>query len=518
MASTKKTKEIWEYGDFQTPDDLAIQVAAVLQRLGINPASVIEPTCGKGSLFMSAIKAYPHAKKYIGVDINANHLRKLQNRITDEEIDAVVDVLHGDFFEMDWTKILSNLPQPILVIGNPPWVTSSQLSLLQSANLPEKSNFQGRSGLEALTGKSNFDISEWILLQNLAWLDGKNGAIAMLCKTAVARKILAQAWQKNLSIESASMFKIDAKSHFGAAVDACLLVMELGRSATTWTCSVFESVTSKQAVTELGFQDSIILSNMETYQNLRHLRSEDTFYTWRSGVKHDSSKLMELVREGNYFVNGHGDTLSLEDEFVYPLLKSSDIGNGRTVGRKKYMLVTQKYIGEDTNKIKTVAPKTWDYLQSNKESFAKRGSSIYRNRPDFSVFGVGDYTFSPWKVAISGFYKRLNFVLVPPIENKPVVFDDTVYFLPCSSDEEARFMLNLLESDAAKSFLDSMIFWEDKRPITVDVLKRLNLQLVARLLNKDSEYLEMVEQKGMPNYSSEGTQLRLLEKRRRYNG
>lgn len=517
MASTKKTKEIWEYGDFQIPNVLAMQVAVVLQRLGINPASIIEPTCGKGSLLISAIKAFPYAEKHIGVDINPNHLKELHNRIIDEELDVDVDILHGNFFDVDWGKIISNVPQPILIIGNPPWVTSSQLSVLQSFNLPEKSNFHGRNGFEALTGKSNFDISEWILLQNLAWLDGKDGAIAMLCKTAIARKILAQAWRRNLNIETASMFKIDAKMHFGASVDACLLVIKLGQKSVSWTCSVFDSITSRQEATKLGFQDDVILSNIGVYQNFRHLKGEDTFYTWRSGIKHDSSKLMELVRKESHFVNGYGDTIELEEDFVYPLLKSSDIGNDRTTGRQKYMLVPQRYIGEDTNRIKTVAPKIWKYLQSNKEIFAKRGSSIYKNRPDFSIFGVGDYSFSPWKVAISGFYKRLTFTLVSPMEDKPVVFDDTVYFLPCLSEAEARFILDLLKSDAAKSFLNSTIFWEDKRPITIDVLKRLNLQSVACFLSKENEYFEMVKQKGTPHYSTQVTQLRLLEKRRHYN-
>lgn len=518
MAPTKKTKAIWEYGDFQTPDDLAMQVAALLQELGINPASVVEPTCGKGSLLISAIKAYPHAKRYIGVDINANHLRKLQDRIIDEKLNAFVDIMHGNFFEMDWAEVVSNLPQPILVIGNPPWVTSAELSLLQSANLPEKSNFQGRNGLEAVTGKGNFDISEWILLQNLAWLDGKEGAIAMLCKSAVARKILLQARQKNLGVKSASIFKIDAKSHFGASVDACLLVIRLGETSTPWTCVVFDGVTNRRAVTELGFQDGSLLSDIAEYRKFRQLAGGDEFYTWRSGIKHDAAKLMELVREEDYVVNGYGDSLSLEDDFLYPLLKSSDIGNGRATGRRKYMLVTQRYIGEDTNKIRVTAPETWDYLQRNKEVFARRRSSIYRNRPEFSVFGVGDYTFSPWKVAISGFYKRLHFVLVSPIAGKPVVFDDTVYFLPCASEEEARFILDLLESEAVRRFLDSMIFWEDKRPITIEILKRVNLQSVARLLDRESDYLEMVGQKGVPCYSAEVTQLRLLEGHRPYDG
>ena len=34
------------------------------------------------------------------------------------------------------------------------------------------------------------------------------------------------------------------------------------------------------------------------------------------------------------------------------------------------------------------------------------------------------YTFEPWRVAISGFYKKLNFRVVGSFEGKPIVLDD----------------------------------------------------------------------------------------------
>lgn len=516
MSPLKKTKEIWEFGDFQTPDELATQITALLQQLGINPTSVIEPTCGKGSLLISAIKTYPRAEKYIGADINNAYLKHLREKISSERLEVDVDILHTNFFDMDWNKIISTLPQPILVIGNPPWVTSSELSVLQSSNLPEKSNFQGRNGFEALTGKSNFDISEWMLLQKLSWLQEKNGAIAVLCKTAVARKVLVYAWRKSIKISSAQIFKIDAKSYFNVSVDACLLVIQFGKNKASCSCSVFNNFSNGSPTMTLGYQDNLILSDIASYHKLHHLAGEDKFYTWRSGIKHDSSKVMELIREGDYFVNGNGVLVSLEEDLVYPLLKSSDIGNNRIYNRQKYMLVTQKYVGEETSRIKSTAPKTWDYLQSNRGALSQRGSSIYKNRPEFSIFGVGDYTFSPWKVAISGFYKRLNFVVVPPMEGKPVVFDDTIYFLSCSSEQEAYFICSLLTSNMAKEFLESMIFWEDKRPITVEILKKLNLRLLACSLGKENEYLEITKQKGKPSYLVKVSQLRLLEKHDSY--
>ena len=185
-----KNSRACEFGDFQTPDDLAHRSLQVIKQLTINPKSILEPTCGRGSFLLAAIAAFPTAQQCVGVEINKTHLEALQQRLVVNGKDLSVQTLHADFFQMDWSKILSQLPKPILVIGNPPWVTNSMLGGLQSSNLPKKSNFQSLNGLDALTGKSNFDISEWMLLQHLEWFKQRTGVMAMLCKASVARKVL----------------------------------------------------------------------------------------------------------------------------------------------------------------------------------------------------------------------------------------------------------------------------------------------------------------------------------------
>src|SRR5207248_9500541 len=168
-----------------------------------------------------------------------------------------------------------------------------------------------------------------------------------------------------------------------------------------------------------------------------HLAGEDETYKWRSGVKHDCSKVMELRQEGHLYRNGLGEAVELESEYVYPMLKSSEITNGRSKEPSRWMLVTQRAVGEETAIIRETAPKTWAYLQQHGDLLDRRASSIYRGRPRFSVFGVGDYTFAPWKVAISAFYKELHFTVVGLFAGKPIVLDDTCYFVSCQSQEEA---------------------------------------------------------------------------------
>jgi hypothetical protein len=185
---------------------------------------------------------------------------------------------------------------------------------------------------------------------------------------------------------------------------------------------------------------------------------------------------MELKGQDGFLVNGLGEKVDIESAYVYPLLKGSDIANNRIHTTNRYVIVTQKIVGEPTSTIKHLAPKTWKYLEQHAELLDNRKSRIYRDNPRFSIFGVGPYTFSPYKIAICGLYKKLDFRLVGEMDDKPVVFDDTVYFLSFDTEEEARKVLYTLSSQSVRDFFSSMIFWDEKRPIKTSILNSLNLQ------------------------------------------
>ena len=188
---------------------------------------------------------------------------------------------------------------------------------------------------------------------------------------------------------------------------------------------------------------------------------------------------MELRRdEKNTLRNKLDEKVELESDFLFPLLKCSDLANGRAEPGR-FVLVTQTRIGEDTSGISAIAPLTWDYLHSHRKHFEARKSSIYAARIPFALFGIGDYSFAPWKVAVSGLHKTPRFILVEPFQNKPVLFDDTCYFLSFQNEEEARVVADILNSEPCLRFISSLLFEDSKRPITVDLLQRLNLHAIA---------------------------------------
>jgi hypothetical protein len=283
------------------------------------------------------------------------------------------------------------------------------------------------------------------------------------------------------------IYNIDAGNHFGVAVDACLLVIHFSPNIGEEWARIYPTLEATESTKAIGYESGTLFADLSAHTQLKHLQGTEQI-KWRSGIKHDCAKVMELRREGELYRNGLGQVVELEDRYLYPMLKSSEIANGRAESPARRMIVTQQVVGGDTTEIQREAPLTWRYLQSHGALLDERGSSIYRKLPRFSVFGVGVYTFAPWKVAISGFYKRLTFTVVGSADGKPIVLDDTCYFLPCAQNEDAVYLASLLNSDAARKFFSAYVFWDSKRPITADLLRRLDLRLLARELGSEEHF------------------------------
>lgn len=476
-----------EFGDFQTPDGLAARTVALVAKLFERPDVVIEPTAGLGAFLKASVHQWQSSAAYQGYEISPAYVESARQSLGK----FGVEIFHRDFFSENWKQNFAQSGKSrILVIGNLPWVTNSDLGTIDSNNLPGKTNFQGMRGLDARTGKANFDIAEWMLVRLIEALPA-DGAIAMLCKTMTARKVLRHFWKTDAGREGSQLFTIDAKADFDVSVDACLFFLT-GQRTDQRIATVYADldVTSKQS--KFGWLDGALVSNIDQYLAHRNLDGGSSEYVWRSGIKHDAAKVMEFTRQGEKLINGLGETVDIEDEYVYPLLKSSDLGNGR-IAIRKAVLVTQTHTGDNTTGIQLNAPKTWAYLLRHTAVLDERKSSIYLNRPRFSVFGVGPYSFAPWKIAISGLYKKLQFVIVPPSDGRPVMVDDTCYSIPCQSKDEAELLLELLSSDIASEFLSSLIFFDSKRPITIDVLSRLSINELARELGRLDELQEFTQ-------------------------
>ncbi|MBE5858663.1 MAG: methyltransferase [Butyrivibrio sp.] len=458
-----------EFGDYQTPEDFACAVCEYLcNDLNIQPKYIIEPTAGIGNFIKASLKTFVDSESIVGIEVNEEYCDICRSSIPSNK----VKIECSNFFGYDLSDFAKHGDQT-LVVGNPPWATNSELNF----NLPEKVNFKRLSGTDAITGASNFDICEYIILQLIDAFKDTNAIIAMLCKTSVARNVLQELNRTKTKAEYVKMVNFNSAKVFGISASACLLVVKLSDiidNASVCEVSEFENPTV--IVSKIKCENGVLSSAIDGVKNLEgNCQCE-----WRQGVKHDCSSIMELeMLGGGKYKNKKKEEVELEETLVFPLMKSSSFKQPIICeGFKKYVIVTQKKAREDTSYIEQLAPHTWHYLISNKELFDGRKSSIYNGAPAFSMFGVGDYSYAKYKVGISGFYKKPLFTLLYNADeiDHPIMLDDTTYFLSFDTYDEAYACMVLLNCESVQDFLFSISFKDAKRPYTKKVLQRLDLK------------------------------------------
>ena len=478
-AERMKKAERDEYGDWQTNMKLALNVCQLIKRKGINPKIIVEPTCGKGHFILAALQTFEDIEEIYGIEIYEPYLDALKISVLQYFLDhptakkAKIKLFHQNIFDFNFASIKKNIgKRKVLVVGNPPWVTNSKLGTMQSNNLPIKRNFKKVKGIDAITGKGNFDIAEYICEQMFDFLRGEDATLAFLVKNSVIKNLIYEQKKKRRLISFFAQYNIDAKEEFGASVSAALLYAQIGNE-----CSLQCRVQDFYSLKELkgyGWINNNFVSDIASYKQYSYMDGKSSL-TWWSGIKHDCSKVMELSFKDGEFINGFGQTVNIENGLIYPLVKSSDIKKDLITTTGKYVIVTQKATSEDTSWIKDSYPLAYKYLNEHASLLDKRKSSIYKNRSRFCLFGIGDYSFKRYKVVVSGLYKKPHFSLVGEIGGKPAMLDDTCYLLGFDDYEKAYVAQKILNSHPVQSFIRSLLFADAKRVINKELLMRIDL-------------------------------------------
>ncbi len=456
------------FGDFQTPRQLAAEIWAGLDLRGVD--LLIEPTVGVGS-FLATVPPHATGIPWLAWDINAEYVR--QAKTTADELALKATVEEKDAFSVigdDLAPVVAG--KTVLAVGNPPWVTNAAQARTPRPNLPEKWNRFGLRGLDAKTGKANFDIAEAILLSVIAALEtAAEVRLAFLVKRSVALK-MARDLLGTPGVVEAHFARIDAKKWFGASVEAGVFRLRLSPSEAQATPEIRMATSlDDRNPTVAGLLAGRFVENLRLYANAKHIEAaRGTGLIWRQGIKHDVSRILELRRTESGLHNGLGELVDIEEDALCAFHKSSDIAAGRPASRL-FPLYQTDLSGPDGL---TAWPKLAAYLREHEAAFAARGSSIYKGKPDFMLFGVGPYTRAPFKVAVSGFYKEPRFrVLRPSATGNPPLVDDTCYLLPFESEIEAISMAEYLNGPDVQAFLNTVADRTAKRPFTKELLGRI---------------------------------------------
>jgi len=479
--STARPPSRKDLGDFQTPPALVAGVLAAIGPIGGRFRRVLEPTCGRGHFLAGLVERPDPPREIRGFEVQAGHAEAARAAVAGRSAGVHVAVETADAFGIDFGRDVSwSESGPLLVVGNLPWVTVAGLGASGGGGGPARSNRRKLRGIDAMTGASNFDISEALWLKLIRELARERPTIALLCKSAVARAVLGAIEALDLPITAATLWRFDALRWFRASVDACLLRVEVGPGPKVAEVPVFADLAADRPASTLGLGSGGLIADLAAYRRASFADGPCPI-AWRQGVKHDAASVMELTHDPDGLLrNKLGEVVDVEPGFVHPLLKATDLAGAVRPRPRRSVLVPQRRLGDDTRDLEHKAPRLWAYLVGHAARFERRRSSIYRGRPPFSLFGVGDYTFAPFKVAISGLHKTPRFRAIGPVEGRPVLLDDTGYFLPCRAAGQAATLAAALNGPESLGLLRGLSFPDAKRPITKALLRRLDLAALLR--------------------------------------
>lgn len=486
-----------ELGNYQTPLFFTDQICEYLKNtLKINPDIIIEPTCGIGNFLKSASKIFPKKQLY-GIEIDHNKLNEIDKTLPN------LKLINNDIFKIKFDNF--DKKNSFLIIGNPPQTSNIDIAKINTRGFNKKLINLKKGDIN--TKDSKLTIPQRIILKIIFEFKNTPTTIAFLCKKIESRNIFIELKKNNIKYTFVKQINITSGKIDKINEDMCLFVAQFGEKTTTnKICEVSNISDPTKVLYKFGFIGDNFYLNIDDTPKI----DGECKMKWKSGVKHDCANVLELNCENKQLKTKNNTPVFIEKTLTYPLLKGSQLNKPIINKTSKYIIITQEKIRQDTSYIKTKAPKTWQYLNNNKKYFDKRKSAIYKNTPDFSIFGIGDYTFKKYKVAISGFNKNPIFSLIHG--EKPVILDDTSYFLSFEDYDDAYITMLILNSQLVKKFLKNIAFLDSKRPFSKKVLKRIDISKCLKIL-KLEDLKKTEEELGLEKYITNG---QFIEYKKKY--
>ena len=159
----------------------------------------------------------------------------------------------------------------------------------------------------------------------------------------------------------------------------------------------------------------------------------------------------------------------VEPDLLFPLVKGAADFDSCFFSPKSELYIfvpnkgiTKKYLLDAEDNVENDLRKSYTYFKSYKDLLLDR--STYKARLSkyefYHIYNVGSYSFSPYKVMWaeqSGTFKAAvaSSKDMPLIGVRPYVPDHKVYFVDCSSADEAYYLCGLLNSDIVSQYVES---------------------------------------------------------------
>lgn len=403
-----------------------------------------------------------------------------------------------------WARIIKNAFAPLFqgrfdyVAGNPPWVNWESLPAdyrQETTPLWSVHNLFTHKGFDAILGKSKDDISvllTYIALDNYLKPEGRLGFV--ITQSVFKTSGGGQGFRRfRLGDETpvgvlAVDDMVEIQPFEGASNRTAVVIMQRGHETkypvpyNYWS----KAMTGKRVPEDGSLNEVLNLCRVRQFV-AQPVNGLDQTAPWISGRWRALHAIQKVLGKSTYqarkgitaSVNGvfwlneitkhHGDTVvisnfterakrgiesvqtSLESALIYPLLQGREVSRWQATPSLRILVTHRPETGLRAipeNEMAVKYPKTYAYVQRFEAQL--RGSGIFRRYfrttdPFYSMFNVGGYTFSPFKVVFREIASGLMCSVVGTMD-RPIVPDHKLVMCPFENEIEAHFVCAILNS------------------------------------------------------------------------
>ncbi len=443
VPNTRDVRLRHRMGEFYSPRLLA---ATMLGGLRVKRTErVCDPTCGTGVFLQAAVARGHGGDGLCGVEVSpvAGAVARAAVLLASRRVEVAerVEVVCGD--------ALSWVPREgfDVVVGNPPWVLWDHLDGEARISAGELFRAYGLFSLTASEGRhggGKKDLAGLFVLVAIDRLLREGGRFGfVLPKSLVMPGKASEGFRAALArYDVTGVRDVDGRV-FDDRVAAHIVVVEgvkrkPRKRAATRVAGETSGYVAHAGASTAGANGVywVVPTDGDLVRAVERAATGETV------------RVRNLVEAGKREVQGC--EVELEGALVYPLLRWGDVGAFRADPRALIVLAqdAQTRRGREPEWMQAHAPKTLRYLEGFREVLESRAAfRRYQSRFAFySMYDVGQYTLSAWKVVWRRMDKQINAAVVGPWHGRVVVPQETLSFVACGSRDEAAFLCGLLNS------------------------------------------------------------------------
>ena len=188
----------------------------------------------------------------------------------------------------------------------------------------------------------------------------------------------------------------------------------------------------------------------------------------------------------------------VEEELVYPLIRGKDIfkwkyqtpyhiivpyyKNGKVISKKDLKINYENTYNYFYNK-----SNNFENILKNRGIVKKHFDSIAsKENPEYVLYDIGEYTFSKYKVVWKALASGMISTVVSTKNNKLVIPDHNVVMIPCEDENEAYYLVGILNSEIVTKFVNAYISWF----FSTHILENMNIPTYN---SKNKNHIKVVE-------------------------